>query len=287
MTGLRIAASPSSSRFRGVDTSVGSRPSKFVKCVPTSRSLRAVAFIFRTNARQPGPKLRASASAASAPEGSSIAYSSCLAVRTSPGTRYALVSLWSIAYRSSARVILIRRSRSPDWTTTRAVITLVRLAIGRLAYCLRPHSCLPVAALASSAARAAISRGGCAAAAGAALAWLAAGTARRIAPVRTRAPAARAERRAWRDIGTRETIGTREEWQARTPRASPPRLPARRKRHSLGVTGRALRPDDRHLVQFGERACARVGTGASQAGDDLVDEIFDAGTKRIEVHPRA
>src|SRR6266568_4696189 len=54
------------------------------------------------------------------------------------------------------------RFRCPDRTTTSAVITLVMLAIGRWLYCLRPHSCLPVIALASSAARAAIEGGGCA-----------------------------------------------------------------------------------------------------------------------------
>src|ERR1039457_3607220 len=54
----------------------------------------------------------------------------------------------------------MRLPRSPDRTTTSAVITLVRLATGRGLYCRRPHSCLPVVPFASSAAYAAIDRGG-------------------------------------------------------------------------------------------------------------------------------
>src|SRR5258708_28045477 len=54
----------------------------------------------------------------------------------------------------------MRLPRRRACTTTNAVITLVMLAIGRGLYCRRPHSCLPVVPSASSAAYAAMERGG-------------------------------------------------------------------------------------------------------------------------------
>src|SRR5262245_1837275 len=78
----------------------------------------------------------------------------------SPGGRPAFVALCARAYSTSAAVILMRLPRSCDCTTTSAVITLVMLAIGRGLYCRRPHSCLPVVPFASSAACAAMRRGG-------------------------------------------------------------------------------------------------------------------------------
>src|SRR5262249_11723571 len=74
--------------------------------------------------------------------------------------RPALVALCSRAYSTSAAVILIRLLSWPARATTNAVITFVMLAIGRLLYWRRPQSCLPVTALASTASRAAIERGG-------------------------------------------------------------------------------------------------------------------------------
>ena len=56
------------------------------KCVFDRPSFLAVAFIFATNAVNPGPYATASVYAASQPDGSIIAYSSCRAVSFSPGT---------------------------------------------------------------------------------------------------------------------------------------------------------------------------------------------------------
>src|SRR4051794_12272375 len=45
-----------------------------------------------------------------------------------------------------------------------------------------------------------------------------------------------------------------------------------------------LDADDRALVQLVDAARARVRAGAAHTGDDLVDQVLDAGTLRVQVH---
>src|SRR5215471_9099034 len=60
-----------------------------------------------------------------------MASSSCAAVSTSPAIRPALLAPLRCAYRTAAFVTVISRPRSPALSTTRAVMTLVMLPMGR------------------------------------------------------------------------------------------------------------------------------------------------------------
>src|ERR1017187_7272074 len=103
----------------------------------------------------------------------------------------------------------MRLPRSPDRTTTSAVITLVRLATGRGLYCRRPHSCLPVVPSASSAAYGAIDRGGRLALAHAGLVT---GPATTAAARTARQPAAATDLRTRRDRGMALLAGIWHSW---------------------------------------------------------------------------
>src|SRR4029077_15088988 len=87
-----------------------------------------------------------------APEGSSSASSSWLAVRVSPGRRPALLASCSSTYPITADGTVIRRLRWPALITTSAVITLVMLAIGTSVFRSRLHSTWPLDATAIAAA---------------------------------------------------------------------------------------------------------------------------------------
>src|SRR5215831_15845509 len=76
-----------------------------------------------------------------------MAFRSWRAVRTSPARRPALLAPWLTADAGT----LIFRLRFPASITTRAVMTLVTLPIGRLVPGSRLHSCWPVPASARSA----------------------------------------------------------------------------------------------------------------------------------------
>src|SRR4051812_20348415 len=62
--------------------------------------------------------------------------------------------------------------------------------------------------------------------------------------------------------------------------------PGGEERLALGVAGGALDADDGPLVQLFERPRAGIAARAAQPGDDVVDEVLDAGTLRVEVHAR-
>ena len=69
----------------------------------------------------------------------------------SPGRRPALLALCARTYPVTADGMVIVRSRWPALITTKAVITLVMLAIGRSVFRPRLHSSLPVAAFSTAA----------------------------------------------------------------------------------------------------------------------------------------
>src|SRR5215469_16490688 len=161
----------------------------------------------------------------------------------------------------------MRLRKSPALATTRAVINLVMLAIGRCTACSRAQICRPVPGLTRTPSAALIGGGGSGPAVAAA-AW----TPVVVSSAVTRAAVSRGRR-----------LGTGKEWhlQAR-PATSPPD----RQGHPLGVAGRALDPDDGTFVQLGEIARTGVGAGAAQPGDDRVDQVLHAWPLRIQVHPR-
>src|SRR5687767_8696371 len=53
----------------------------------------------------------------------------------------------------------------------------------------------------------------------------------------------------------------------------------------LVVAGRALDADDGAGVELPDGPCARVGERAAYAGDDLVEDVLDAGALGVEEHP--
>src|SRR5262245_52928462 len=181
----------------------------------------------------------------------------------------------------------MRRSSFCDCTTTSAVITLVMLAIGRGLYCRRPHSCLPVVAFASSAACAAMGRGGWRKAV-AALADPSAHvpvTETNAMPAATiRAPRSRRDRAMGR-LRKAGKAGGRCAGEFGTMLTMV--LPSGGQRHPFRVASGALRSDDGELMQLGEVAGAGVRARAAQPGDDRVDQVLYPGTQRVQVHPRA
>ena len=52
------------------------------------------------------------------------------------------------------------------------------------------------------------------------------------------------------------------------------------------VAGGALDPHHRTLVELGDRRRAGVGARRAQSGHDLIDDVLDARTLRVEVHAR-
>ena len=98
-----------------------------------------------------GPYLVIAGLFLAAPEGISSAASSSCAVSTSPGRSAAVSPPYFQAYTNAAFGTWISRPRSPLSSTSRAVITLVMLAMGRSVSMPRPHSTWPVAASASAA----------------------------------------------------------------------------------------------------------------------------------------
>src|SRR5580765_4910672 len=61
-------------------------------------------------------------------------------------------------------------------------------------------------------------------------------------------------------------------------------LPAGVEGSALLVAGRRLHADHCSLMELGERRRAGVGRAAAQAGHDLVDQVLDAWSLRVEVH---
>ena len=126
-------------------------PSKFEKCVRPRCICAASAFIFATNGVSPGPYALARTYAASQPEGSSMASSSCWTVSRSPACSPALLASHRWVYDTAAAGTVSTWPRCPARSTTSAVMTLVMLPIGRLVSRPRLHSSAPVAAFSSAA----------------------------------------------------------------------------------------------------------------------------------------
>src|SRR4029450_5052501 len=63
--------------------------------------------------------------------------------------------------------------------------------------------------------------------------------------------------------------------------------PGRPERTTFVVSGMALDPDEGPFVELGDRRRPGVRARRADAGDDLVDDVLDARTHRIEVHPGA
>src|SRR3954447_7234279 len=64
------------------------------------------------------------------------------------------------------------------------------------------------------------------------------------------------------------------------------RSPAGRERAALLETGAGLHADDGALGELLQGGRARVGAGAAHARRDVVEQVLDAGSLRVEVHPR-
>src|SRR6185369_9311222 len=62
-------------------------------------------------------------------------------------------------------------------------------------------------------------------------------------------------------------------------------LPADVQRAAFRESGSALHSDDGAASELAEVCRPHVCTGGAHAGHDLVDEVLDPGTERIEEHP--
>ncbi len=57
-------------------------------------------------------------------------------------------------------------------------------------------------------------------------------------------------------------------------------------RVAFGEPGRGLHPDHHLVVEFGDGRGADVGTRASHAGGDVVEQVLDPAARRVQPHPR-
>ncbi|NCV97115.1 MAG: hypothetical protein EBW27_03855 [Acidimicrobiia bacterium] len=65
-----------------------------------------------------------------------------------------------------------------------------------------------------------------------------------------------------------------------------PQLPTGVNRATLVIARCTLHANHRSLVEIGDRSGTRIGARRAHASHDLVDDVFDAGSLRVEIHAR-